>query len=304
HPAMPDAILRHSGRVTHAVFSPDGHRIATACADGTVRVWDLAGSFSPPMPASNSFSSDRKRFLTLEQGGLRVWDTVSRQAVSPVIKLRPSNQVSKLNANGRFVVMTTGGTESTNGSVHTVEVLETQTGKRIGPPIISTNRFAKYLLSNDGRHLLVWGGRSAQTWNVPEGRMLARNVLHDERIESGVFNPAGDKVATWSGKVVKIWDATTGGDLFPPLEHGPHVNYSDFSPDGAWLVTCSCDKYFTKCSATIWNMTTRQPACPERKHADGVLFASFSSDSKRVVTASEDFTAIVWDVATGKQLTP
>jgi WD40 repeat protein len=38
------------------------------------------------------------------------------------------------------------------------------------------------------------------------------------------------------------------------------------------------------------------------KHDDGFNSAQFSADGQRVVTASEDRTARVWDVATGKAL--
>ncbi|MEO6314055.1 MAG: tetratricopeptide repeat protein [Chitinophagaceae bacterium] len=40
--------LKHLGAVNSAVFSPDGKRILTASADGTARIWELAGDFDLP----------------------------------------------------------------------------------------------------------------------------------------------------------------------------------------------------------------------------------------------------------------
>jgi WD40 repeat protein len=41
--------MRHRGWAYHVVFSPDGRRLATACHDGTARVWDLPGSDPRPL---------------------------------------------------------------------------------------------------------------------------------------------------------------------------------------------------------------------------------------------------------------
>jgi WD40 repeat protein len=45
--------LHHPDRVTHVVPSPDGSRLATACADRSVRFWDLV------MPATGSVAENR-----------------------------------------------------------------------------------------------------------------------------------------------------------------------------------------------------------------------------------------------------
>jgi hypothetical protein len=42
-PLDSNPVLRHGERVAHAAFSPDSRGIATTCADGSVRIWDLAG---------------------------------------------------------------------------------------------------------------------------------------------------------------------------------------------------------------------------------------------------------------------
>jgi WD40 repeat protein len=57
---------------------------------------------------------------------------------------------------------------------------------------------------------------------------------------------------------------------------------------------------FTKCYAQVWDVVTGQPIGPALKHDDGILHAAFSPDGTRLVTASEDFSAIAWDLDSGK----
>ncbi|MGD0260967.1 MAG: serine/threonine-protein kinase [Verrucomicrobiota bacterium] len=300
-PLNPNPILRHSDRVMHAVFSPDGHRIATTCADGTVRVWDLAASAVAPLAARNSFSQDRSRFLTVTSQEVRVWDTLSGQAVSPLI--RPSLfEEAKLNLDGTFISIRSKPLDRANERRE--EVWKTETGTPVGPPMLFSNALNNTCLSRDGTRLLAFGGKVAQTWDVLTGMPLATGVLHNETIRSGMFNPAGKKVATWSGVVVKVWDPLTGREFFGPLRHAFPVKWVEFSPDGSRLVTCGADNGFTKCQAQVWSAATGQPVGLPLTHDDGVLCASFSPDGSRVVTASEDFTAIVWDAVSGRQLTP
>ena len=74
--------LRHSGSVTHASFSRDGSRLATASQDGTVRVWDpyadapeqlvLRGHTGPV--GAVAFSPDNSRLASVgADGTVRVW---------------------------------------------------------------------------------------------------------------------------------------------------------------------------------------------------------------------------------------
>jgi WD40 repeat protein len=39
-------------------------------------------------------------------------------------------------------------------------------------------------------------------------------------------------------------------------------------------------------------------------HRDGLGYATFSPDDQRIITCGEDFTAILWDAATSRQLVP
>jgi WD40 repeat protein len=296
---VPNPLLRHSDRVMHAAFAPDGHRIVTACADGTVRVWDLAGSAQAPVVARNVFSQDRSRFLTITNQAVQVWDTLSGQAVSPLI--RPGGlREARLSQDGAFILIRSQ--EASNAP--RTEVWAAATGQPAGPSLSLSNALKSMRLSRDGTRLLAFDDERAQTWDVRTGTPLVKQLLHKDKIQSGTFNHAGTEVATWGGDVIKVWDPATGREFFAPLQHAVPATWAEFSPDDSRLVTCGADPGFTRCQAQIWSTATGQPLGPPLKHDDGVLCASFSPDGSRIATASEDFTAIVWDALSCKQVTP
>jgi WD40 repeat protein/serine/threonine protein kinase len=303
-PLDPNPILRHSDRVTHAAFAPDGHRIATSCIDGTVRVWDLARKTATPSGPCSWLSQDRTRFMTLDEDGLHVRDTVSKRTVSPLLRPGRPPHDAKLSPDGAFVLAISAAAQGPNRLGRSVEVLRTATGERVGPPIVVTNELSNLFLSNDGKRLLAASGTGVQIWDVAAGKPLADRVLAQGNIESAVFSPDGSAVAAWGGSVVRVWDTSTGRETCGPLNHPFPVTCADFSPDGAWLVTCGADANFTRCYARLWNAATGKPRGDPLKHSDGVLWAAFSPDGRRVATAGEDFTARVWDAITGRQLSP
>ena len=295
-------VLRHSAGVTHAAFSSDGHHIITTCTDGSVRVWDLAGSAVAPLGVQRLISEDGSRFLTFTNNRLAVWDAASEQPILPLISpCSPSNKI-KLTRNGRFVLSLFPSATNASGTSRLLEVWNTTTGQATAPGFRVSNAFNKTALSEDGKRSVTFGGRQAEIWDMLGRTNLSPLLSFDEPVESACFSPDGNRVAIKYGKTLQVRDAS-GQLVFPPLMHSRPIVHTAFSPNGSLLVTCCSDDQIHKCCAQLWDAATGRPG-PELWHNDGVLFAAFSPDGKRVVTASEDYTAKIWDTATGKQLTP
>jgi WD40 repeat protein len=86
------AVLRgHAEAIRAAAFSPDGIRLATAGADGQVRLWGLTGEVQAVLRghagevSSLAFSPDGRRLASGGEDGARTWELTAgeSQAQSP-----------------------------------------------------------------------------------------------------------------------------------------------------------------------------------------------------------------------------
>jgi WD40 repeat protein len=296
-PSGTNPILRHNDRVIHAAFSPDGRLILIACLDGTIRVWDLAGGLIPPVPMKRWFSPDASRYLTISNGTMEVWDSLSAHSVSP--PMTPANPPlrAELSYDGRFLLAVSGLPAGENRTNWFLEAWSVHSGIPLGPQIVISNRLDGAVVSQDGTKLAIWSGRKAQSFEIANGTALSPSLEHSNLVSLARFTPKGDRLVTAESTNVFVWDTLSGKLAFHPLEHPVPVGYLDFNRDGLQMVTCCSEPGLKKCFAQVWSVADGQPWGNVLEHGDGVIFAVFSRGGSRLVTTGEDNSAKMWETA-------
>jgi WD40 repeat protein len=302
--------LRHSERVSGVAFSADGQRILTAGRDQVARVWSLVTD-GPAIAAEKqqswlwvaAFSPDGHRYLTSgEDGTARVWDAATGEPITPLIKHRGSFEGADFSPDGRRLV--TGSTD------HTARVWDAATGDPVTPPLQHPERLWHVRFSPDGRHVVTTSGipadgtqpghDEARVWEAATGRPLSPPMRHPDLVSDVSFSPDGRRVLTscYDG-AARVWDALTGRPVLPALRHARYMRHVAFSPDGRRILTAGGDA-----AVRVWDATTGRLLHDLRRGGTGGT-AAFSPDGRHIVTTGGlTQVARVWDVATGRAVTP
>ncbi len=304
----------HHGAINALAVSQDGERLATAGADGTVRVWDLhaddPGRDPLVLPGGEGalltvdFSEDG-RWLAAgsESGVVTIYDLAeTNPAAAPVILRGHTGSVQAVafSPDGRWLA--SGGLDLTarlwplagNDPAAGVRVLD-------HPGLVWTLAF-----SPDGRWLATGAGDgAARVWDLHAAGMQAAPIVlagHSRQIQTLAFSPDGRWLATGSQDgTAQLWDFERLAD--PPMILSGHTDWITtlaFSPDGRWLATGSGDR-----TARLWDLRLAASAHQEAinrtagvlpGHADAVTMLAFSPDGDRLATASQDGNTRLWDL--------
>jgi WD40 repeat protein len=244
-------------------FSADGHQLASASLDMTVRIWDASPVEAEQNPECHS---------------LRGHDG----AVTDV-SFHPTDE----------------GTLASAGTDGTVRVWDAGSGKELYSLPSSGNRLA---YSPDGRHLATLStdpDAAVCIWNTSTAKETRRFGDTTDRDVCLAFSPNGRYVAAAGfGFAVRVRNATTGKLAQEIKGHTWPIYGIAFSPDGRHLATGSADS-----TVRIWDWTTGDALhVLQPRHAARVERVAFSRDGQRLASAGLDRTVKVWDTESWKLL--
>ncbi len=149
--------------------------------------------------------------------------------------------------------------------------------------------------SPDGKTLVSGSADGiVKLWSIEEGRFLEDIGTHEGEVTSVSFSADGQVVASASGdesasaqNTVKLW--SVDGKLLQTLSgHGDWIYSVSLSPDGKTIASASADK-----TIKIWSVDGGEIKTL-KGHSDEVLEVAFSRDGKAIASASRDKTVKVW----------
>ncbi len=261
-------ILRgHTASALGVDISPNGRLLASASADNTVQLWDIADRTHPVLAS------------TLR--GHRSW--VLDAAFSP---------------DGRTLA-----TVSYDRSAILWDISDPRAPVQLSVILGHDGWVLDAAFSPDGRTLATAGyDNTARLWDVSDPRAPhALSVLdrHTSWVNEVAFSPNGRLLATASAdRTARIWDISDPRrprSLAAITAHTDYVWAVAFSPDGRRLATGSYDG-----TARLWDISDpSRPQAAASFPADEkwVFDLAFSPDGRTLATAGWDTTVHLWDVA-------
>ena len=303
----------HNDRVIHITYSHQGKYLATGSSDGVARVWDpmsgqeIVRMIHQPLVGTVAFSPDDKYLVTTngKDNVARIWKVTTGEEVARMIH-EGSAGIRHLaySPDGKYLATATG-----NGN-YSVRIWEVATAQQA--VLVSHNGAVNAILQSPGSKYLVTASddHTARLWETITGREIAR-FDHEDDVFDIALDASGKFLATASrDHTIRIWDITTHREV-ARMKHQNRIETFAYSLDGQHLAVSVSQDH----TAYLWNVASGMKK--KLQHGSPVLSygrtrvmpnlvsvkaIAFSHNSKFLVTTGMDYTARIWEVATGKEI--
>jgi WD40 repeat protein len=302
------ATLRQHYAPRVAVFSPDGHTVATGSESHTAQFWaasdknkNIGKTIGQPLPHQDAvttlaFSPDGKTLLTgSHDRTARLWEVATG---------RPIGQ--PLEHDGPVLCVAfdaTGHTLLTAGKDGAVRLWRPAPLTPYDREFKHAGQVMALAVSPDGL-MLATGSDDGRVWRfrLAGGERLGHALRHSDDVWAVGFSPDGRTLLTGSrDRSARLWEAATGR----PLKRLPQlykVRAAAFARDGHTLLIGGGQN--GQGGARLWDRSTeRYLDLPQEGHAT-VWQAAFRPDGTGCAVAADDNAVRVWDLATRRLLCP
>ncbi|GLV59794.1 hypothetical protein KDH_66180 [Dictyobacter sp. S3.2.2.5] len=298
---LPYVYAGHKSFVYSVAWSPDSERIASASADGTVKVWD-AGSGNNSLlltytghtssVQSAVWSPDGKHIASGGfDGTLQVWDAVTGHLLLNYKGHNSYIEGIAWSPDGRRIASASGD--------HTVQICDTSDGHLQLTYKGHTDIVAGVAWSPDSKHIASAGyDNTVQVWDASSGSPLRVYHGHHSTVNKSIWSPDGKRIASASNDgTVRIWDANSGNLQLTYQRHTNAIYSVAWSPDGKRIVSASHDE-----TVQMWNTNSGSLLLTYQGHTGAVCSVDWSPDGKRIASGGYDKTVQMWNASSSNSL--
>jgi WD40 repeat protein len=320
--ASPFVSLRgHADGVAGVAFTADGREIITAGFDRNVRVWQatdvpvqlLRGHTGPV--GGSVFLPNGQHVLTWSggpkgDGSLRLWDFTTGKEVRRYKTADPPVTVA-VSADGRYFV--------TGGQRGAVTIYEGDSGRKAHSFKGPNGTVRSVAFAPDGSAVAAGGdGGFVCVWEVETGKQVECKG-HTRHVRTLAFSADGKHVLSGGrDSTLRLWDASTGqsvrvmkgetalsGLAFVPPP-GAKMSPEQSTELGVESVVFLADGKRVLCAEgpvlSIWDIENGKRLRRITGHNGRIDRVALLPGGRTAVTSSQDLSARLWDLETGKQL--
>jgi WD40 repeat protein len=305
------------------VLTPDGKSLYALTGAGILRLDPLTGA--PQGKSQGGFggiggiSADGKRVAQVGFDGVTVWDVGSGKSLVKVQRRLPGSTAAvALSADGKTLVLG-GANEFGKQDPVTILVWGVDADKEMAKIAVPQNQWANVAVSGDGKTVASWGthlepegkgnhdpekslNRFVHFWDAATGKELSK-------FRSSGFAPAAVAV-NQSGSLAAVSDNNGGIDLVDPKTGTSKAlllgririgQWIAFSPDGATVAATGEDGAVQR-----WKVADGTRLSTTEPPAAGLFGTGVRllSNEKGIAWAKKGLAVVVWEIPSGKLLTP
>lgn len=291
--SLAKTLAGHSSHINDVTISPDGQLFASASADKTIKVWNLAtGQEIYTLKGHASYVN----VLAISPDG-RTLVSGSADKTIKLWDLGNGKEIRTLGGHSNYVksvaISPDGQMIASGSSDKTVKLWNLATGQEIRTLQGHLNDINSLAISANSQILASGSAdKTIKIWNLSTGQEIRTLQGHSSYVNSLALSPNGEMIASGSAdKTIKIWNLSTGQEIRTLQGHSNYVNSLAISPDEETIISASADK-----TIKIWHLSTGKEIRTLRGHSSWVNSLDLSPDGDTIASGSADKTIKIWRV--------